>query len=145
MKQFTESEKRKWQEDKRWIESELRSYDNTKREWEQIQDDIIYGGGCGEEGMPRGTDIGNTTQSKALRLISNRRLAQLERTIKAFERVLTRLPEDRFKMIVLRYWTHPQPLTDDGIAMELFVDKRTVYNWCNVIIKELAKELGMVD
>ena len=130
---------------RQYIESELRDYDRVKKEWEQIQDDVINSSGHGDDSGIRGTDMSAPTESKALRLISNRRLAQLERTIKAFERVLTRLPEDRFKMIVLRYWTHPQPLTDDGIAMELFVDKRTVYNWCNAIIGELAKELGMVD
>lgn len=93
----------------------------------------------------RGTDIGNTTQSKALRLISNKRLAQLQRTILAIERVLMNLTEDKFKLVQLKYWDHPRTLTDDGIAMELFIDKRSLYNWNNTILLALAKEMGLVD
>lgn len=128
-----------------YIESELRSYDDTKKEWEQIQSEIICGGGGCDDGMPRSTDVGQPTERKALRLITNKRLAQLERTIKAFERVLTNLQEERFRLVVLRYWTSPQPLTDDGIAMDLNIDKATLYRWVNGIMLALAKEMGLVD
>lgn len=128
-----------------YIESELRDYDRTKAEWELIQDDIVRGSSCGDDSGIRGTDIGNTTQSKALRLISNKRLAQLQRTILAIERVLMNLTEDKFKLVQLKYWDHPRTLTDDGIAMELFIDKRSLYNWNNTILLALAKEMGLVD
>lgn len=128
-----------------YIESELRDYDRVKKEWEQIQDDIINGSGHGDDSGIRGTDTSAPTESKALRLITNRRLAQLERTIKAFESVLTRLQEDKYRLVVLKYWTRPQMLTDEGISQQLICDKRTLYKWIDGILTALAKEMGVID
>lgn len=128
-----------------YIESELRDYDNTKREWEQIQDDIVRGSSCGDESGIRGTDIGRTTESKALRLITNKRLAQLEKTMKCFERVIVSLPNEMIRLVQLKYWDCPRTLTDDGIALELHMDKRTLYRYTNGILLALAKEMGLVD
>jgi len=128
-----------------YIESELRSYDTTKKEWEEIQSNIIHKGCSGDDSGIIGTDLGNATQSKALQMISNKRLSQLERTIKAFERVIGRLQEDKFRFVVLKYWTTPQILTDNGIAVELSISKRTLYDWQNGILLALAKEMGLVD
>ena len=128
-----------------YIESELRDYEQTKQEWENLQDEIVYGSSCGDDSGIRGTDISRPAEQKALKLITNKRLSQLERTIKSFERVLTNLQEDKFKLVVLKYWTNPQTLTDDGIAMELHVSKRTLYDWQNGILLALSKEMGMVD
>lgn len=128
-----------------YVESELRDYEQTKREWENLQDEIVYGSSCGDDSGIRGTDISRPAEQKALKLITNKRLAQLERTIKSFERVLTNLQEERFRLVVLRYWTSPQPLTDDGIAMDLNIDKATLYRWVNGIMLALAKEMGLVD
>lgn len=132
---------------KKYIESELRDYKTTKKELEQARSDIIYAGCSGDDSGIRGTDIGNATQSKALKLLTNRRLAQLERTIKAFERVIGSLPEDKFKLVQMRYWDNQKTkiLTDDGIALKLYIDRKTVYNWANGIILALAIELGLVD
>ena len=128
-----------------YIESELRDYEQTKQEWENLQDEIVYGSSCGDDSGIRGTDISRPAEQKALKLITNKRLSQLERTIKSFERVLTNLQEDKFKLVILKYWTSPQTLTDDGIAMELHVSKRTLYDWQNGILLALSKEMGLVD
>ena len=128
-----------------YVESELRDYEQTKSEWENLQDEIVYSSSCGDDSGIRGTDISRPAEQKALKLITNKRLSQLEQTIKSFERVLTNLQEDKFKLVVLKYWTNPQTLTDDGIAMELHVSKRTLYDWQNGILLALAKEMGMVD
>ena len=130
---------------RQYIECELRDYDQTKKEWENIQKNVICAGGCGDDSGIRGTDKRSATESKALRLISNKRLAQLERTIAAFERVLSRLQEEKYKLVMLKYWSSPQMLTDDGIALKLNISKRTLYDWQSAIILAFAKELGLVD
>ena len=124
------------------IEDELRDYQTTKDDWEEIQDSIVKGSRCGDDSGIRGTDISNPTASKALQLITNKRLAQLERTIKAVEGVMSRLPEDRHRLVLLKYWTNPQPLNDVGIAMELNCSLSTFYEWKNGILKLIAIELG---
>lgn len=127
------------------IEDELRDYDTTKKDWESIQADIINGGGHGDDSGIRGTDISNPTASKALQLITNKRLSQLEKTIKAVESVVTRLPEEKFKLVVLKYWTRPQTLTDIGIAMDLHISIRTLYDWRDGIVYAIAKEMGHIS
>ena len=126
------------------IEDELRDYQTTKDDWESIQADIICGAGHGDDSGIRGTDISNPTASKALQLITNKRLAQLEKTIKAVESVVTRLPEEKFKLVVLKYWTKPQPLNDVGMAMALNCSQSTFYEWKNGILKLIAIELGLI-
>lgn len=127
-----------------YIENELRDYDNTKKEWELLQDEIVNASHI-SDGQPRGTDISRPTENKALKLISNRRLSQLERTIKAIEKTIMALPEEKFKLIQMRYWDVPRTLTDDGIAIKLNCDKRTVYRWSDGIMLALAKEMGLID
>jgi RinA family phage transcriptional activator len=126
------------------IEDELRDYDTTKADWESIQDDIINGGGHGDDSGIRGTDISNPTASKALQMITNKRLAQLQKTIKAIEGIMMRLPEEKYRLIVLKYWTKPQPLNDVGISMELNCSLSTYYEWKNAILKLIAIELGLI-
>ena len=128
-----------------YIESELRDYDSTKKEWEQLQTDVIYSSGGGDDSGIRGTDVGAPTERKALKLITNRRLSQLERTIKAFEKVMMNLTEDMYRLVQMKYWDLPRTLTDDGIALELHIDKRTLYRYTNGILLALAKEMGVVD
>lgn len=137
---------------RKFIESELRDYENTKREWETLQDELTYSkNATGHEdymerlGLEAPERCNGQTESKALKILTNKRLAQLERTIRAFERVITNLPEEKFKLVVLRYWTVPQTLTDDGIALELNCDKRTLYRWLDGILLALAKEMGLID
>lgn len=128
-----------------YIESELRDYDNTKKEWELLQDEIICGSGGNDDSGIRGTDISQPTERKALKLITNRRLSQLERTIKSFEKVIINLQPDLIRLVQLKYWDNPRMLTDDGIALELHIDKRTLYRYTNGILLALAKEMGVCD
>lgn len=137
--------------DRIYLERELRDYDRTKQKWEELQDEITnsrtntpddYMQKLGLEVTERHN---STTESKAFRLITNTRLEKLERTIKSFERVLTNLQEEKFRLVVMKYWTCPQTLTDDGIALELHCSRATLYNWLDGILIALAKEMGMID
>jgi RinA family phage transcriptional activator len=129
---------------RRYIETELQDYENTKREYELVQQDIVNQSGT-LDGQPRGTDISQPTERKAIKLVTNKRLAQLERTIKAIERVITNLPEEKFKLVRLKYWTSPQILTDEGIAQQIGCSRSTYYEWKDGILIALAKQMGLID
>lgn len=132
-------------EQKEFIEFELRHYEQTKAEYEQLQDQIITGSDYTVSDMPRGSDASNPTEQKAVKLCTNARLAQMERTVRAIDRILTGLPEGKYKLIEMRYWTSPRTLTDDGIAMELFCTRRTVHRWADEILFAIAAEMGIVS
>jgi RinA family phage transcriptional activator len=133
------------QEQKAYIEFELRHFEQTKRDWEQLQDQIVTGSDYTISDMPRGTDVSDSTQAKAMRLCTNARLMQMERTVRAIERILTGLPEEKYKLIEMRYWTSPRTLTDDGIALEIYCNKRTMYRWIDEIMFAIAAELGIIN
>ncbi|MDF2631422.1 MAG: phage transcriptional regulator, RinA family [Caproiciproducens sp.] len=134
-----------------FIESELRDYDNTKKEWENLQEELTIGNAAAHEdymvrlGLLSPEKANGPTESRALKLVSNKRLAQTERTIKAIEKVIMNLPEEKFKLIRMRYWDMPRTLTDDGIAAELSCSRTTLYVWVDGIITALAKEMGLID
>jgi RinA family phage transcriptional activator len=129
---------------KDFIRLELRNYDNTKQEWEDIHTSIVDASPY-MDGQPRGSDVSNPTESKAIRLITNKRLEQLERTMKAVERIVTNLPSSKLKLVQLKYWTEPQLLTDIGIAQKLNCSRSTFYEWDNMILTALAREMGFID
>ena len=95
--------------------------------------------------MPRGSDTSDTTQKKALRLVSNPRLAQLERTVRAIGHIVDGLDEDKYRLVTLKYWTCPRQLTDEGIAMEISIGRSTMYRWADEILLGIAVELGIVN
>jgi RinA family phage transcriptional activator len=133
-----------------YIEFELRHYDQTKQEWEQIRRDIVKEKNAHEDykvriGLEQPELCDGPTESKALRAITNARLGQLERTMKAFEMVIPNLPEEKFRLMQLRYWTIPQCLTDEGIAQKLHISRKTYYRYVDGILTAIAKELGLVD
>lgn len=127
-----------------YVEAELRDFSATKKAWELLQEDCIHETPI-FDGQPKGSTVGNPTESKVIKLITNRRLAQLERTIKAIEHVIMNLPEDKFRLVQLKYWAHPRTLTDEGIAQEIGIDRATLYRWTDGIIKAIGVEMGLID
>lgn len=137
---------------KKYIETELQDYDRTKKEWEQLQSELTNRNNVEtfdtmfeRLGIDETVQCQSVTESKALRLITNKRLSQLERTIKAIEKVMMNLPEEKFKLVQMKYWDVPRTLTDDGIAYQLSCDRRTIYKWTDGIILAIAIEMGLID
>lgn len=125
-----------------YVEFELRHYEQTKSSYESLKHDIIHESPV-PDGQPKGSGVSRPTERKAMRLTSNVRLRQMEHTIRALETVLVSLPEDRYKMVQMRYWDRPRTLTDDGIALRLNIDKRTLYRWIDGILQGIAIEMGL--
>lgn len=125
------------------IESELFAYWDTVKEIARLQEEIIHATpdikniGGGRSNLP-----GDPTGTTVVALVSHRRLEQLEKIVDAIQTVYERLPEDKKKLIRLKYWTHPQTLTWDGIARQVPISKRMALYWRDEIVLEIAHRLG---
>lgn len=125
------------------IESELFAYHETKREINQIMQDILHGTtavenkGGGKSNLP-----GDPTNRLATALVTHKRLKQLETIANAIEEVYIQLPEEKQKLVKLKYWTRPQTLTWDGIARTLNVGRATAIRWRNEVVFAVAYTIG---
>lgn len=130
-----------------YIEAELRDYHQTKIDLIEAKEDIMLEGPLLSE-VNTGSEtykISRPTEDKTLRLVTNKRIKRMEQIIRAIESVINELPEDKYRLIELRYWSRPRRLTDSGIAMEINIGIATYYRWSDGIILAIANELGMVN
>lgn len=125
------------------IESELYAYHETKKEIIRLKNDILHASrqpdlsGGGRSNWP-----GDPTGETATLLATHRRIEQLERIVEAIEAVYEALPREKQELVRLKYWTKPQTLTWDGIALKLHVSRRTAINWRDEIVFAIAERLG---
>jgi len=137
-----------------YIEQELRDYHKNKQSLWEIQAGIndempIHASPAPPDAMPRGNTTSDPTERKAeqleeWRLLNTRRINNMYRITYGIGRVLETLPPEKLRLIKLKYWKHPQPLNDVGLAMEMCCGQNTFYRWRNEICAQIARELGMM-
>lgn len=127
----------------RHVESELYAYHETKKEILRLKNEILHASAPPDmAGGNRGSLPGDPTGRTAILLVTHRKIEQLELIVEAIESVAGRLPEKKRELVKLKYWTRPQTLTWDGIAMRLEVSRRTALNWREEIVYAVAGEIG---
>ncbi|MFH5182919.1 transcriptional regulator [Paenibacillus sp. TAB 01] len=109
------------------IEDELRDYHATVQHIRANRQALLHGESDGRA---------------VTALASNRALAEMENVTQAIEYVVSLLPDERKRMLHLRYWMRPQVLTWDGIAMKCNANRSTVIRWRNEIVAAVAERLG---
>jgi RinA family phage transcriptional activator len=125
------------------IEAELYAYWDTVKEIKRIRAEIIGASPEPDEvGGGRGNLPGDPTARAATALLMHRRLEQMERITSAIRSVYEELPEEKQRLIRLRYWTKPQTLTWEGIAQRLHISRRQALYWRDHIVKAIAERLG---
>lgn len=126
------------------VESELFAFPDTIREIERLKDEILYGVGQVDEnvGGGRGSIPSDPTGQRATLMASHRKIEQLERISKVIRNVHDQMPDDRKRLIKLRYWTRPQTRTWDGIAIELSLSRRQAIRWRDEIVYLIAERIG---
>ena len=129
---------------KAYIEAELRDFPRTKAELAELRDNLLNESPAPPDGMPRGGEMSDPTLSKVTRLMADRRIRHLQMVVDAIEFVVEGLLEDRLKLVELKYWQRPRQLTDAGIAMELNIDKSTLYRWTDKICLAIGIQLGWI-
>ena len=127
----------------RHIEAELYAYQDTIKEISRLRDEILHASpepnrvGGGKSNLPS-----DRTGETATRLATDKRLAMLMEVAEAIKAVYDGLTPDKQKLIRLKYWTRPQTLTWDGIAIELHVSRITAIRWRDEIVHAIALRLG---
>ena len=128
---------------KAYVAAELRDYHDTIKALQELETELLEESAPRHEG--RSSQIADPTGQRAVRLINNRRLAHMIQVIKAIEAVLARLQPEKHRLLTLLYWQKNRCYNHDGLALELEVDKSTVYRWLDGIYLAVAIELGMID
>lgn len=126
------------------IESELYTYHDTKKEIVRLKNEILYASPNHDENVGGGRSNlpGDPTGRTAVLLVTHRRIEQLERIVDAIESVVDKLPEEKQKLVKLKYWTRPQTLTWEGIAMRLGISARQAMRWRDEIVYAIAEKIG---
>lgn len=130
---------------KRYIEAELCDYPETKEKLEDLRADIIYKSSLPEEGsqINARNNVSKPTERMAILLITNKRLEQMEKTVKAIEKVLGMLDSEKMELVRLKWWE--RKLTPIGIAGQMHIHEQTVYNWQRDVINLVAIEMGLAN
>lgn len=129
------------------VESELYAYPDVKKEIERLRLEIQYPHERTEDvnivkGASSVRQPGDPTGQTATALASNRTLEQLERIADVIDSVVTKLPEEKKRLVQLWYWTRPRMLSWDGVALELNISRRQAIRWRNGIVIQIARAIG---
>jgi RinA family phage transcriptional activator len=128
----------------RALEWEVKLYHTTKEELAIVKEDIILATGQHDQGMPKQTEVSDTTGRIALRLLSDPQVREMERRINAIERAKNEFcakdTEVKLKFVHLRFWNNT--LTNEGIALRLGIGTTTVYEWRNKFLLLVGNYLG---
>lgn len=120
------------------IEFELYHYHQTKKTYDDYEDDIINGAGVSQE--IKGTQISKPTEQKAVKLVSSLHLVEMKKRLDAIEYVMGILPESKLGLLQEKYFN--KRLTDYGIMQKLNIEQATFYRYRREIIQLIADRMG---
>lgn len=126
----------------RMIEAELYCYEESKRQLELLREEIIESTPSQEISVK--SSPGDPTQTKAIKLVNNREIIEMERRLKAIDKAIEILKTNneprKYELLKMKYFE--RKYTDIGICMELGISERTFYRWRREIIELIANFLG---
>jgi len=125
-----------------YIEAELRDFHQTKEDLIEAEQEIMFEGYTPNASGRRASGIARPTETKTIQLLTNKRIRRMQQVVEAIEKVLSMLPKEKYRLVEMRYWEQPRVLTDEGIAMALNCDRRTLYRWVEGILLAIAIEMG---
>lgn len=130
---------------KDYIESEIRFFHDTKKEYEFLKDDLISTKNIETDKIGGGNtnSVSNPTQRSAIKLLTNKRLRRMEESINAINKTLKGLDEIEMEFVELWYWN--DKYTMKGIEAKLPCSERTLYRMRDKICESIAIKLGLVD
>ncbi|MGB9660675.1 MAG: hypothetical protein ACPL5F_01490 [Moorellaceae bacterium] len=144
----------------RHIEAEIYAYEETVKQIEQMEQDIIFEGNA--EIKPVAVNEGwrnSPVESRGTKLADYCLLQEMKRITKAIRETYMRCKEEAKRVIWVKYglaidWQPPEwlraamagrnrfDMTPDGMAMVLNMDRATFYRYKNGFIYGIAVRLG---
>jgi len=127
----------------KFVESELYNYHRNKITLQELEDEIINGSPAMGERVQSST-IGNTTESKALRLYSSPERFMLRRGTDAVDQAIKIIKlnaPEKYTMVEMKYFK--AEYTDKKIASELNISIETYYRWKKEIVKLVGNFMGI--
>ncbi len=124
------------------IEAELYCYHESKKQLELLREEIIESTPSQEISVK--SSPGDPTQTKAIKLVNNREIIEMERRLKAIDKAIEILKTNnesrKYELLKMKYFE--RRYTDVGICMELGISERSFYRWRREIIELIANFLG---
>ena len=120
----------------------IRRYPEQKKYYENLIEEI-YEGSPYNDGQPRGTDCGNPTEAKVLKVMSSQKLHRIEREIKAVEEAYRRFRPEHQRIIRVRFWSNRwrnKPYM--WMEEEACYSERQMKRVCSSFVIKVAEELG---
>ena len=123
------------------IETELYHYWKNKEIIKELEKDTIEESPLPPDGQPKGNKIGKPTERKAIKIISSRRLSEMQRRIDYIEDAFKMLNEDEQKMAETIFKERYSVIKAD---MQKNISRHTYYHVKDKLVYYTAKEFGYV-
>lgn len=124
----------------KYIEHELYSYDEIKKELARYRETIIEGTPYLE--VSGGNGPGDPTSSKVMRLTSTSFVIQSERVINAVDKSLAILGEKHRELFS---WKYQKGLPWQEVALEMGISDRTYFRLRRELVITVGQHLGIVN
>ncbi|MFT9498264.1 hypothetical protein [Anaerosolibacter sp.] len=124
-----------------YINFELLHYEEYKKQLEFERERILESSPA-IDGQPRGTEISNSAQQKAIKLTDSMTIMYLERTIRSIDKALISLTNTHKELFDKWYIKGRKDLY--SMCDELGISDRTFYRYRKEIIMLTGKELGLL-
>lgn len=126
----------------RYIEGELYRYPITVKRIEDLRSNMINRTQSIDAAGPVDSGSGNPTESIAFALIDNDEINHLSRKVKAVKDVIEQLPDDRRRLVELKYFSKDKPDVE-LVAQRLNISRTTFFCWRKEIIAAFAYRMGL--
>lgn len=129
-----------------YVEDELRRYHETKQHLEELRLNVITGSIYQEyrddnTGGTRPDQISKPTEQRAAILDMDNQIQHMNRVVRAIEKTISKLEDNDKTIIALRYWANRRN-TWDHIARKAYTSRITAIRHRDLIIREIARNLG---
>jgi RinA family phage transcriptional activator len=127
------------------IESEIYSYSDTKKEIDRLRKEIMFGNSSNDEniGGNRSLEPGRPTERIATRLLTHKRLRNMEEIVEAIDYSVNALTDEHRNLVRLKYWSRKR-LSWDDLAIQLNMHRNTAMKLNRDVVYLVAEKIGWI-